>query len=81
MSAFPDMYAYIRSSLAFCTRRSMHLSESYNDLIALPQAMTDSLQLRLRLTREDPTHRELRLSATDGTSSSSFWRQQIHKEA
>jgi hypothetical protein len=32
---------------------------SYNDLVALPQAMTDSLQLRLRPARQNTAHQLL----------------------
>lgn len=58
MSALPEIYAYVELVSAIevgepCT------AESYNDLKALPQAMGDSLQPRLRPAWEDSAHGKL----------------------
>ena len=43
------------------------MQESYNDLDILPQAMSDSLQLRLRPPRENAAHGSWLAIATEST--------------
>lgn len=60
-------YVYLSNLLYQSTRWfQIRVQKSYNDLDPLPQAMSDSLQLRLRPPRENAAHMEF--GATNGTS-------------